>query len=79
MKKIAIIGAGISGISLYSMLNKTSDVTVFEKSRQPGGRMCTRTKLSFDFDHGVQFFKILCSLAFANDFKLGNVFIKFSK
>ena len=65
MKKIAIIGAGISGISLSSMLNKTSDVTVFEKSRQPGGRMCTKTKLSFDFDHGVQFFKI-STLEFKN-------------
>ncbi len=65
MKKIAIIGAGISGISLSSMLNKISDVTVFEKSRQPGGRMCTRTKLSFDFDHGVQFFKI-STLEFKN-------------
>ena len=55
MKKIAIIGAGISGISLSSMLNKTSDVTVFEKSRQPGGRMCTRTKLSLILIMGFNF------------------------
>ena len=58
MEKISIIGAGISGISLSTMLRKISDVTIFEKSHQPGGRMSTRSNMSFNFDHGVQFFKI---------------------
>lgn len=37
MKKIAIIGAGISGITVASILNDTFDVTVFEAQPHIGG------------------------------------------
>ncbi len=56
MKKIAIIGAGLSGLTLALMLNKKADVTVFEKSRGIGGRMATRYSDHYEFDHGAQYF-----------------------
>ncbi|MEI7669552.1 MAG: NAD(P)-binding protein, partial [Pseudomonadota bacterium] len=31
MKKTAIIGSGISGLAAASLLNKTHDVTIYEK------------------------------------------------
>ncbi len=54
--KIAIIGAGISGITIASELQKFSEVKIFEKSRGVGGRMSTRYNEDFAFDHGVQCF-----------------------
>jgi protoporphyrinogen oxidase len=35
--KIAVIGAGISGLAIAQMLNKWADVQVFEKNNKPGG------------------------------------------
>jgi predicted NAD/FAD-dependent oxidoreductase len=55
-KKIAIIGAGISGLVLAQNLKNDADVTVFEKARGVGGRMSTRYADPFYFDHGTQFF-----------------------
>lgn len=58
--KIAIIGAGLSGIvaaaALQSKLGSKADVTLFEKSRGAGGRMSTRRTEAFEFDHGAQYF-----------------------
>ena len=54
--KIAIIGAGIAGLTTAKMLRDIAEVTVYEKSRGAGGRICTRYTDSFDFDHGAQFF-----------------------
>lgn len=58
MKKIAIIGAGISGITLATNLKKVADIKIFEKARGIGGRMSTRYSDEFEFDHGAQFFTI---------------------
>lgn len=55
-KKIAIIGSGISGLSIARKLNQENQVTIFEKSRSVGGRMSTRRSEKFHFDHGAQFF-----------------------
>lgn len=55
-KKIAIIGAGMSGLTVASALAAVADVTVFEKARGVGGRMSTRYAAPFYFDHGAQFF-----------------------
>lgn len=54
--RIAIIGAGISGIILARELKIFAEVKVFEKSRGVGGRMSTRYADKFSFDHGAQCF-----------------------
>lgn len=55
-KRIAIIGAGISGLTLAQHLKDYADVVVFDKARGVGGRMSTRYADPFYFDHGTQFF-----------------------
>ncbi len=55
--KIAIVGAGMSGISVARTLcGEGFDVQIFEKSRGYGGRMATRRASGFEFDHGAQYF-----------------------
>jgi predicted NAD/FAD-dependent oxidoreductase len=53
---IAIIGAGISGLTLGRRLAPTARVTLFEKSRGLGGRMANRRRGDYAFDHGAQYF-----------------------
>ena len=59
--KIAIIGAGITGLTLAQLLQGTFDVRLYEKSWRPGGRMSTRHSDEFQFDHGTQYFTIRSS------------------
>ena len=56
MTRVAVIGAGLSGLVAARKLQECSEVTVFEKSRGLGGRMATRYGADFEFDHGAQFF-----------------------
>ena len=58
MPRVAVIGAGISGLMCARTLTDHGfQVTVFEKSRGVGGRMATRrTDDDFQFDHGAQYF-----------------------
>jgi len=56
MKRIAIIGGGISGFVLAHQLSSNAKVVVFEKARGVGGRMSTRYQDPFCFDHGTQCF-----------------------
>ena len=58
MKKIAIIGAGISGLSLARILGSDYNITIFDKSRGVGGRVATRRASPYSFDHGAQFFTV---------------------
>jgi renalase len=53
---IAIIGAGIAGITLARELSPIAEVSLFEKSRGLGGRMANRRRSGFAFDHGAQYF-----------------------
>ncbi len=56
---IAIIGAGIAGITAARTLaNAGHHVQVFEKSRGPGGRMSTRESNFGTLDHGAQYFTV---------------------
>jgi renalase len=58
MKKIAIIGSGLSAMTLAYYLKDKAELTIFEKARGVGGRMATRRAEPFFFDHGAQFFSI---------------------
>jgi len=55
---VAVIGAGISGLSSARALHDLGfDVSVFEKSRGAGGRTATRrADPGLSFDHGAQYF-----------------------
>ncbi len=56
MSRIAVVGAGLSGLVVARALARSHDVCVFEKSRGTGGRMATRRAGPWHFDHGAQFF-----------------------
>ena len=56
MDRVAIIGAGLSGLVLANRLADVAEVQLFEKSRGPGGRAATRRIGDYSFDHGTQFF-----------------------
>lgn len=60
MPRVAIVGAGISGLSCARTLaDHGFPVTVFEKSRGVGGRMSTRRGTGeINFDHGAQYFTV---------------------
>jgi len=53
---IAIVGAGLSGLTIANIIRDHAEVTVFEKARGVGGRMSTRYAEEFYFDNGAQFF-----------------------
>jgi renalase len=65
MKKpsVAIIGAGISGLTLAHKLKDHATITIFEKARGVSGRMSTRRAEPYFFDHGAQYFTV-CSQGF---------------
>lgn len=55
--RIAIIGAGISGLACATTLqNSGYEVTVFEKSKGVSGRISTRVTDNWQCDHGAQYF-----------------------
>jgi hypothetical protein len=55
--KVAVIGAGIAGLSCATALEKAGfEVTVFEKSRGVSGRLSTRVTEHWQCDHGAQYF-----------------------
>ena len=54
---IAIIGAGLAGLSCATRLQALGfQVQVYEKSRGPSGRMSTRHGEGWSADHGAQYF-----------------------
>ena len=57
MKNIAIIGTGLSALSLAHHL-PALNITFFEKSWRPGGRLSTRKQNDLKFDHGAHFLSL---------------------
>ncbi|MDC3181107.1 FAD-dependent oxidoreductase [Gammaproteobacteria bacterium] len=55
--RFAIIGAGLSGITLGHLLKPYGQVVLFEKSKHVGGRLASIAPSSYSFDFGTQFFK----------------------
>ena len=55
MTEVAIIGAGLAGLTAATGIGDKAEVSVFEKSWRAGGRMSTRTG-AYEFDHGAQYF-----------------------
>lgn len=57
--KIAVIGAGLSGLACARELAAANvAVEVFEKARGGGGRAATRRAGAYQFDHGAQYFTV---------------------
>lgn len=61
--RIAIIGAGMAGMSCALRLSQSGhEVALFDKGRGPGGRMATRRMehdgVTLCFDHGAQYFTV---------------------
>ena len=67
MKKIAVIGTGLSALSLVHHL-PSQDVTFFEKSWRPGGRISTRNHGEYAFDHGAHYLKVDHGMIGLNEF-----------
>jgi renalase len=84
-KKIAIIGAGISGTNLASKLKDDFEITLFEKARGPGGRTATRRFQDGDkvyrIDHGAQYIDVESQefQDFINDLEKKGIIEKFTK
>lgn len=58
-EKIAVIGAGISGLTVaQKLINQGFLVDIFDKGRNVGGRMSSRRSEWGYLDHGVQYFTI---------------------
>jgi predicted NAD/FAD-dependent oxidoreductase len=56
---IAVVGAGIAGISAAQALRRAGhEVVLFDKGRRPGGRCSTRREGAHSFDHGAQYFTV---------------------
>ena len=67
--RIAIVGAGIAGLSAArALVDRGNAVTIFERGRAPGGRVGTRILSAIElprglsgevaFDHGAQYFTV---------------------
>lgn len=61
MQRIAVIGAGLAGLTVARELQDHAAVTLFDKSATVGGRMASRHSNKYHFDHGARFFTIRTS------------------
>lgn len=56
--RVAVIGAGLSGLVAARALAPAHDVVVLDKGRSVGGRLATRRIGEARLDHGAQFFTV---------------------
>ncbi len=56
--RVAIIGAGLAGLTCATALKGFADVTVFEKAVFVGGRISRYQVGEFSFNHGGQYFTV---------------------
>ena len=57
IRRIAVVGSGLCGLTAAIQLNSLGhDVTVFEKSRGPGGRLAAKRVAGGSVDMGAQYF-----------------------
>lgn len=54
--RVAVVGAGVSGLAAARALAGEHDVVVLDKGRSVGGRLATRRIGEATLDHGAQFF-----------------------
>ena len=55
--RVAVIGGGMAGLSCaHALQERGVAVTLFDKGRQPGGRVATRVVGAFGFEHGTPWF-----------------------
>ncbi|MEM9018073.1 MAG: FAD-dependent oxidoreductase, partial [Verrucomicrobiota bacterium] len=60
--RIAIIGAGVSGLAAAFRLSETdAEITLFEKSKGVSGRAASRLRNECRYDHGANYFKLNCN------------------
>jgi renalase len=60
MTRLAIVGAGPAGLTAARALRRSRpqlEIAIYEKSRGLGGRVATRRRDGFAFDHGAQVIK----------------------
>lgn len=57
-RRVAVVGAGLAGLTASSLLRDRCDVTVFDKSRGVGGRLSTRRSNEVFHNHGAQFITV---------------------
>ena len=63
MSRVAIVGAGLAGLACASVVARAGHaVTLFDKSRGPGGRCATRRSDVGPFDHGAPGFEATTAL-----------------
>lgn len=57
--RVAVVGAGIAGLACAgALIQRGAEVSVYEKSRGPGGRVATRLTEHGSFDHGAQYLTV---------------------
>lgn len=62
MSRIAIIGAGLSGLTAAFRLSLSGhDIRIFEKSRGFSGRAASRSRNGCRYDYGANYFKLNCN------------------
>lgn len=58
-KRIGVVGSGIAGLMCGQRLKEAGhSVFLVDKGRRSGGRMSTRNKESWQWDHGAQYFTV---------------------